>query len=93
MKTIEEFLKEIEGSEELKKEYDNITDDAGLDAFLKKLDCEATADEFIKYIDDYAGTEGVISDDAVEDIAGGGLAHPPHPPRLYTMKPHTFLVR
>ena len=69
MKTVEELIKEIEGSQELQKAMAEINDAADLDEFLKKNGCAATADEFMKFVESQA--EGEIADDAVAEIAGG----------------------
>lgn len=69
MKTIEEFIKEIEGSDALLKELEAIEDKDAAAAFLKKHDCGATAEEFGKALK--ALSEGEISDDAAESAAGG----------------------
>ena len=79
MKTIEEIIREIEGSEELRKEYEAIKDTAGLEAILKKLGCEATADEFIKHLDDNAEAEGAVSDNDAEAVAGGWTVYKHRP--------------
>ena len=69
MKTIEEFIKEIEGSEALQKELEVIEDKDAAAAFLKKYDCGGTAEEFGKAL--MALSEGEISDNAAESAAGG----------------------
>ena len=74
MKTIEEFIKEIEGSEALQKELEVIEDNEAAAAFLKKYDCGGTAEEFGKAL--VALSEGEISDDAAESAAGGWLIDP-----------------
>ena len=69
MKTINEFIKEIEGSEALQKELKAIEDKDAAAAFLKKYDCGGTAEEFGKAL--LALSEGEISDNAAESAAGG----------------------
>ena len=69
MKTINEFIKEIEGSEALQKELEVIEDNEAAAAFLKKYDCGGTAEEFGKAL--MALSEGEISDNAAESAAGG----------------------
>ncbi len=69
MKTIEEFIKEIEGLADLQKEIKAIKDKEALAAFLKKKDVEGTVEDFVKAME--AGTEGMISDDLAEKVAGG----------------------
>ena len=69
MKTIEEFAKEISGSEELQKAVKEIKDKASFEAFLKANGCSATADEFVKFVKSQA--EGEIGDETAESITGG----------------------
>ena len=45
MKTVEELFHEINESEELIKEINNLKDKAEFESFIRKYDCEATADE------------------------------------------------
>ena len=72
MKTIEEFINELEGSETLQNELKLIRDNDGLVAFLKKYDCSFRVEEFIKAIA-VKGGEGAVADDEAESIAGGSL--------------------
>ena len=74
MKTINEFIKEIEGSEALQKELEVIEDKDAAAAFLKKYDCGGSAEEFGKAL--MALSEGEISDNAAESAAGGWLIDP-----------------
>ncbi|MBQ9383338.1 MAG: hypothetical protein IJT87_03805 [Ruminiclostridium sp.] len=73
MKTIEEFIKEIEGSAELQAALKAIKDKDALEAFLKKNDVDGTVEDFIKAVEAKAEAEGELSDDAVEAVAGGSL--------------------
>ena len=68
MKTVEEFIKEIEGSEALRNELEELEPKDAV-AFLRKNDCGATFEEFCKALK--AFYEGEISDDEVESAAGG----------------------
>ena len=69
MKTVEELYKEINASEELKRAVSEIKDKTALADFLKKHGCEASVDEFGKYIK--SQIEGEIGDDEVASVAGG----------------------
>ena len=69
MKAIEEFIKDIEGSADLQKEIKALKDKDALAEFLKKKDVSGTVEEFVKAME--AGTEGMISDDLAEKVAGG----------------------
>ncbi len=71
MKTIEEFIKQIEGSEALKNELKEIKDKDALAAFLKKYDVEGTVEDFGKALKSKAEAEGELSDDDAEAVAGG----------------------
>ena len=73
MKTIEEFIKEIEGSAEHQAALKAIKDKDALAAFLKKNDVDGTVDDFGKAIQAQAEAEGEITDDAAEAVAGGGF--------------------
>ena len=71
MKTIEAFIKEIEGSAELQTALKEIKDKDALAAFLKKNDVEGTVEDFGKAIQAQAEAEGELSDDDAEAVAGG----------------------
>ena len=70
MKTIEELYNEINASEELKKAVSEIRDKEAFADFLKEHGCDASADEFEKFVK--SQTEGEIGDDAAGAAAGGG---------------------
>ena len=72
LKTVEEFIDEIKGSESLQNEIRSIKNDDELAAFLKKYDCGASVKEYADYIT--ALSEGEIGDDEAENVAGG-LSH------------------
>ena len=67
MKTIEEFIKQIEGSADLQNEINTVTDIEALSEFLKKYDVNGTVEDFTNSLK----TEGKISDDEAEAVAGG----------------------
>ena len=69
MKTIEELYNEINASEELKKAISAIKDKEAFADFLKEQGCEASVDEFEKFVK--SQTEGEIGDDAAGAAAGG----------------------
>ena len=71
MKTIEELYKEINASEELKKAVSAVKDKGALADFLKEHGCDASADEFEKFVK--FQSEGEIGDDAAGAVAGGFL--------------------
>ncbi len=79
MKTLEEFIKEIESSEALLNEIKTITSDDEFAAFLKKHDCGASVKEYLDYV--ASANEGEIGDDEAEAASGGypgGYPTPPH---------------
>ena len=69
MKTIEELYKEINASPEHKKAISAIKDKGALADFLKEHGCEASVDEFGKFVK--SQSEGEIGDDAAGAAAGG----------------------
>lgn len=73
MKTIEAFIKEIEGSAALKDELKVIKDKDALAAFLKKYNVSGTVEDFVKALKAGKEAEGEISDDVAESVAGGGF--------------------
>ena len=70
MKTIEEFIKEIEGSAALQDELKAIKDKDALADFLNKNDVDGTVEDFGKALKKQS--EGELADDAAEAVAGGG---------------------
>ena len=72
MKTLEQFVKEIEASKELQEELKNLTDKNAALAFLKKHDCAATAEELAKAIKAMTkDAQGELSDDEASAASGG----------------------
>lgn len=72
MKTLDGFIKEINGSKELQEELKNVKDTDAANAFLKKHDCSATAKELTEYIKSQKNNaEGELSDDEVSAASGG----------------------
>ena len=75
MKTVEELFKEIDTSKDLQNEITSIGKGqfAELEAFLKKHDCEASAEEFIEFLKKQkpSKAEGELTDDDVDAVAGG----------------------
>ena len=73
MKTIEAFIKEIEGSAELQAALKEIMDKDALAAFITKNDVDGTVEDFGKAIKAKTEAEGELSDDDAEAVAGGGF--------------------
>ena len=74
MKTIEEFIKQLDGSDDLQNELKEVKDKDALANFLKKNNVSGTVEDFGKAI--HAKAEGAISDEDAEAAAGGGKYDP-----------------
>ena len=72
MKTIQEFIMDIQGSAELQAALNAIKDKDALAAFLKEKNVDGTVEQFAEALKAVAGTEGELSDEAAENVAGGG---------------------
>ena len=70
MKTVEEFIKEVEASKELRNEMKAVKDEEEAATFLKKHDVDATVEEIAKALN-INKPEGEIEDDDAEAAAGG----------------------
>ena len=72
MKTIEQFIKEIDTSRELQEELKNLRDKDAVATFLKKHDCSATTEELAEAIKAKAENgQGELSDDDASAVSGG----------------------
>lgn len=78
MKTVEELFREIIASKELQEELTSIGKGqfAEVDAFLKKHNCEVSAEEFVDFLKKQkkSQSEGELADDATEAVAGGKMS-------------------
>ena len=83
MKTLAEFIKEIEASGELREELKAASGET-LNEFLKKHGCDADAKEFTAFL--RACHEGEIEDDDAAAAAGGTPPQSVH--QLGPMDPH-----
>lgn len=72
MKTVKDFIEEIEESEILKNELKAIKDKGEAEAFLRKYDVGGTVDAFGKAIKARTKNEGELADNDVKAVAGGG---------------------
>jgi len=70
MKTIEQLYEEIQNNETLKQEFITSFKEGGVKDFLKNHECDATAEDVMKYINSLK--DGAISDDNLDKVAGGG---------------------
>ena len=64
---IEELLKEVASNEDLKKEITAAVKDGKITDFLKKMGCEASAEDIKKLLSDKID----LSDDQLKAVAGG----------------------
>ena len=75
MKTVEELFGEIIASKELQEELTSIGKGqfTEIEAFLKKHNCEVSAEEFVEFIKKQKKSqpEGELADNAAEAVAGG----------------------
>ena len=75
MKTLEALFKEIVASKELQKELASIGKEkiAEIEAFLKKHDCAASAQEFADFLKKQkkSQSDGELADDIAEAVTGG----------------------
>lgn len=90
MKTLEDLLKEISTSDELQNELASMEKGqyAEVEAFLKKHDCSASAEEFVNYLKSLL--EGEIGDDEASVVAGGTDDMILFPEELPPLPPHVL---
>ena len=72
--TKEEVYSRIIESEELSRQYQGITDQNALKAFLSGIGYDAGTEDFIQYVK--SKNEGEIEDQDAENIAGGKQRYP-----------------
>ena len=70
MKTLEELYSEVMASEELKKEFGSLKPEE-VEGFAEKHGCKATLDEIKAFLTEKSNAEGEVSEEEVEQIAGG----------------------
>ena len=69
MKTLEDFYKEVQENEELKKEFVSAYKEGSMGEFLEKQKCDATPADVVAFL---KGTkEEVTSEDDLSKVAGG----------------------
>ena len=73
MKTIEAFIKEIEGSVALQEELKAIKDEDAFAAFLKKYDVEGSVEDFAKAMQAKTQSGVELSDEELDNVAGGSF--------------------
>ena len=71
MKTVQDLYKEVMASEELKKTFAQAAKDNKVSDFLKAQGCDATEDELKAFIQEKAGSDKPLSEDDLENVAGG----------------------
>ena len=72
MKTLEELYEEVQGNEELKKEFITAFKEGRTEDFLKSHDCDATAADVMRLLKN-ARDEAATEDDLAK-VAGGGCS-------------------
>ncbi len=70
MKTIEELYNEVMASEELKKEFLSLKPEE-VEGFAEKYGCKATLDEIKAFLTEKSAAAGELSDEEIEQVAGG----------------------
>ena len=70
MKTLEELYKEVMANDELKKEFCSLLPEE-VEGFAEKHGCKATLDEVKAFLIEKSKAEGEVSEEEVEQIAGG----------------------
>ena len=71
MKNIEELYKAVMENEALKAEFATAYREGNVSEFLKKHDCDATAEEVSKYVNGVK--DETLSLDDLDNVAGGGI--------------------
>ena len=71
MKNIEELYKEVMENEALKAEFATAYREGNVSEFLKKHDCDATAEEVSEYVNGVK--DEALSLDDLDNVAGGGF--------------------
>ena len=71
MKTLEDLYKEVMASDELKAAFAQAAKDKKVADFLKAQGCDATEDELKAFIQEKAGSDKPLSEDDLENVAGG----------------------
>ena len=69
-KNIEELYKEVMENEALKAEFATAYREGNVSEFLKKHDCDATAEEVSEYVNGVK--DEALSLDDLDNVAGGG---------------------
>jgi hypothetical protein len=69
MKSLEEFYKEVQNSEDLKKQFVSAVKEGKTEEFLKANDCEATAADVMAFL--HSVKEEAATEDDLAMVAGG----------------------
>ena len=73
MKTLEDLYKEVMASDELKAAFAQAAKDKKVADFLKAQGCDATEDEFKAFLTEKAKTDKALSEEELENVAGGSF--------------------
>ena len=72
MKTMEDIYKDVMASEEQKNELSEAAKEkASLESFLKKYECDASADDFVTFLEEKFASN--LNEDALDAVAGGAM--------------------
>ena len=71
MKTMEQFYNEIIESEELSDKLASVSDDQKLEEFLKENEVDCKKEQFWEFMSEKAKESGELSDEDIEQVAGG----------------------
>ena len=71
MKTMEQFFYEVMTNEETNKKFQAATDEKMIEALLKENEVDCTLDDFRKFFTEKIQASGELSDEALENVAGG----------------------
>ena len=77
MKTLEDLYKEVMASDELKAAFAQAAKDKKVADFLKAQGCDATEDEFKAFLVEKAESDKALSEEDLENVAGGWVAPAP----------------
>ena len=86
MKTIKELFKEINNSEEIRKEFCEAKDKDSFEKFLKSHGCPMTADEFSEAVSKETDIE--LPDELADMVAGGAPVDASY--YIYLLRRHEF---
>ena len=69
MKSLDALYEEVQGSDELKKEFVTAYKECSIEDFLKNNECDASAEDVKNFMDNLKNN--AVSDDDLDKVAGG----------------------